>query len=194
MAQAMLTQTKKSSAMRKLHSVHSLLIGREFTGEIATGKKFTYSPTSIAQVGGKIELTGRFSVKSAGQTHKTESVKATLLATQGSIQPPPPTPAGASASMLGAVPPSDKPATDATGSRASVGVMYFKLSAMKGAELGIPLDLSSLQLNVRLNPSDDTARTLQFWFSVAVGAVMGESPDSGLASQSLGEINKLLKA
>ncbi len=173
MAQTMLTQTKKSTAMRKLHSVHSLLVGR---------------------VGGKIELTGRFSVKSAGQTRKADNVKATLLATQGSIQSPPPTPSGASASMLGAVQPSDKPATDATGSRASVGVMYFKLSALKGTELGVPMDLSSLQLNVRLNPLDETARALQFWFSVAVQAVMGESPDSDLASQSLSQINKLLKA
>ena len=194
MAQTMLTQTKKSTAMRKLHSIHSLLIGREFTGEIINGRKFSYSPSSIALVGGKIELTGRFSVKSAGQTSKADNVKATLLATQGSIQSPPPTPDGASASMLGAVQPSDKPATDATGSRASIGVMYFKLSALKGAELGLSLDLSSLQLNVRLNPPDETARALQFWFSVAVQAVMGESPDSGLAARSLGEIDKLLKA
>lgn len=192
----MFTQTKKTS-LRKLHSVHSLLIGREFVGEIEAGKtkqRFTYSPSSIALAGGKIELTGRFTVKSAGQMHKAETVKATLLATQGNIQSAPPTPSGASASMLGPVPASDKPATDATGSRSSVGVMYFKLSALDGTKLGVPFDLSDVQLNVRLNPPDETARALQFWFSVAVGAVMGEKQDSKLALDSLGSINKFLKA
>lgn len=184
----------QTKPMRKLHSVHSLLIGREFTGEIAAGKKFSYSPTSVSLANGKIELTGRFSVKAAGQTRKTESVKATLLATQGSIQPPPPTPTGASASMLGAVQPSDKPATDATGSLASIGVMYFKLSGLDGAKLGVAFDLSNLQLNIRVNPTDGAARQLQFWFSVAVRAVMGEAQDTRLAAQSLSEINKLLQA
>ncbi|MFN0107218.1 MAG: hypothetical protein ACKVZH_00065 [Blastocatellia bacterium] len=190
----MLTQIKKTAALRKLHSAHSLLTGREFTGEISTSKQFRYSPTSIALVGGKFELTGNFSVKSGGQIRKAENVKATLLATQGNIQSPPPIPTGASASMLGAVQPSDKPATDATGSRASIGVMYFKLSALDGAKLGVAFDLSNLQLNVRVNPPDDTARQLQFWFSVAVRTVMGEAQDSRLTVQSLSEINKLLQA
>lgn len=192
----MMTQTKKSISQRKLHSVHSLLIGREFTGEIEAGKtkqRFAYLPASVALVNGKIELTGRFTVKVTGQTHKTENVKATLLSTQSGIQASPPTPDGASASMLGAVHSGGLPATDATGSRAYVGVIYFKLSAMEGAKLGLPFDLSAVQLNARLNPSDDIARALQFWFSVAVRAVLGSEPDNGLASESLSEINKLLK-
>ncbi|MEK7832140.1 MAG: hypothetical protein AAB401_13690 [Acidobacteriota bacterium] len=192
----MITQTKKSAALRKLHSVHSLLIGREFIGEIEVGKtnlRFAYSPTSVALVGGKIELTGSFTV-TAGQTRKAQNVKATLLATQGGIQAAPPIPKGASASMLGAVHSGGLPATDATGSRAYAAVVYFKLSAMDGAKLGLPFDLSAVQLNARLNPADDTARTLQFWFSVAVGAVLGEAPDNALASESLSEINRLLKA
>ncbi len=192
----MLTQPKKSSTRRKLHSVHSLLIGREFSGEIEAGRnklRFTYSPSSIALANGKIELTGRFIVKSAGQVHKAENVKAILLGTQGGIQAAPPTPTGASDPMLGAVRSGALPITDATGSRAYVGVMYFKLSPMNGASLGAPFDLSQLQLNVRLNPQDDTARTLQFWYSVAVRAVLGESKDSELASRSLSEINALLK-
>lgn len=187
--------------MRKLHSVHSLLIGREFTGEIEVGKakhRFAYSPSSVALTGGKVELTGRFTIRSAGrsagQSRKAETVKATLLSTQGGIQAAPPTPKGASASMLGEVSPSDKPATDATGSRAYVAVVYFKLSAMDGTKLGLPFDLSAVQLNARLNPTDDTGQALQFWFSVAVRAVLGESPDGALASESLSEINRLLKA
>ncbi|MGH9800150.1 MAG: hypothetical protein ACRD82_07280 [Blastocatellia bacterium] len=189
----MITQTKKSSALRKLHSVHSLLIEREFIGEIASGKKFVYSPASVALVSGKIELTGSFTIKSAGQTRKAQNVKATLLATQGGIQAAPPTPKGATASMLGDVPSGDKPATDATGSRAYVAVIYFKLSAMNGAKLGVAFDLSGVQLNARLNPADDIARALQFWFSVAVRAVLGETQNSRLMLESFNEINKLLK-
>ncbi len=192
----MFTQTKKTSARRKLHSVHSLLLGREFSGEIEVGKAkqhFTYSPSSIALAEGKIELTGRFAVKSSGQVRKAENVKATLLGTQGGLHAAPPIPSGASDPMLGAVRSGDSPETDATGSRAYVGVMYFKLSPMDGAKLSVPFDLSSVQLNVRLNPQDDVSRTLQFWFSVAVRTVMGEAPDGGLASRSLSEINKLLK-
>ncbi|MBS1790349.1 MAG: hypothetical protein JST85_21670 [Acidobacteria bacterium] len=193
----MLMQTKKSTPLRKLHSIHSLLVGREFLGEIETGKakqRFAYSPASVSLADGKIELTGNFTVKSAGQSHKVEAVKATLLATQGNIQSPPPIPDGASASMLGVIQSVDKPATDATGSRASISVMYFKLSALNGAKLGVPFDLSSLQLNTRLNPQDETARALQFWFSAAVQAVMGESRDGKLATESLSRINQLLKA
>lgn len=189
----MFTQAQK----RKLHSVHSLLIGREFTGEIETGRaklKFAFSPITAALVSGKIELTGTFSVKSGSTTRPVNNVKATLLATQGGIQSAPPTPAGATDSMLGAVHSSVLPATEATGSRGYVGVMYFRLSALDGAKLGVPFDLSTVQLNVRLNPIDETARTLQFWFSVAVNAVQGEIPSRNLASQSLNEINKLLTA
>ncbi len=192
----MFTQTKKASARRKLHSVHSLLIGREFSGEIEAGKakqRFTYSPSSVALAEGKIELSGRFAVKSAGQTRSAENIKATLLGTQGGIQAAPPIPSGASDPMLGAVRSGDLPITDATGSRAYVGVMYFSLSPMDGTKLGVPFDLSGVQLNTRLNPQDGTARALQFWFSVAVRTVMGESLDGSLASRSLSEINKLLK-
>lgn len=189
----MFTQAQK----RKLHSVHSLLIGREFLGEIETGRsklKFAFSPKTAAFVSGKIELTGTFSVKSAGGTRHVNKINATLLATQGGIQSAPPTPAEATDSMLGAVHSSPLPATDATGSRGYVGVMYFKLSALDGTKLGVPFDLSSVQLNVRLNPIDETARSLQFWYSVAVNAVQGESPNRNLVVQSLSEINKLLTA
>jgi hypothetical protein len=188
----MFTQTQK----RKLHSVHSLLIGREFTGEIEAGRakfKFAFSPTTAALAGGKIELTGTFSVRSAVGTRKADNVKATLLATQGGIQSAPPAPVGATAAMLGKAHSGGLPATDATGSRGYVAVIYFKLSALDGAKLGVPLDLSAVQLNARLNPTDETGRNLQFWFSVAVNAVHGESPQQDLAAKSLDEINKLLK-
>ena len=84
----MFTQSRKTAGtrMRKLHSVHSLLIGREFIGEIEAGKirySFAYSPATAAISNGKLELSGRFTVKpSGGQSRKSDNVKATLLATQ----------------------------------------------------------------------------------------------------------------
>lgn len=193
----MRTKNVSGTSTRKLHSIHSLLIRHEFIGEIDTGKAkhtFTYSPHSAAAANGKLELTGRFTVKSPGsQIHKADHVKATLLATQGGLASAPPAPRGTEAALLGKLPSDGLPVTEATGSRAYVGVMYFKLSPLNGRELGIPFDLSAVQLNGRLNPVDDAARALQFWYSVAVRAIYRQSPDENLASRSVEEINQLLK-
>lgn len=196
----MTIQAKKQAGQpaRILHSIHSLLIGREFLGEIEAGKtrfSFAYAPTSAAVVNGKLELTGRFTVKSpAGQIHKAEKVTATLLATQGGLATAPPIPRGIEATLLGKIPTDGLPATDATGSRGYVGVMYFKLSPLNGRVLGVPFDLGAVQLNGRLNPVDDTARDLQFWYSVTARAAYGQAPDADLASQSVRAINQILNS
>lgn len=196
----MFTQTKKTSAtpVRKLHSIHSLLIGRNFTGEIEVGKSkswLTFSPASTSIANGKLELTGNVAVKSpSGKIGSAANVKATLLSTQGSLTAAPPTPNGADANLLGSLPSNGLPVTDATGTRASVAVLYFKLSPLNGKALGLPFDLTSVQLNGRLNPTDNTARALQFWYSVAVRALYGQSPDESLAARSIGELNQILKA
>ncbi|HMV48485.1 MAG TPA: hypothetical protein PLD20_19485 [Blastocatellia bacterium] len=194
----MFTQTPKTSgaAIRKLHSVHSLLIGREFKGEIEVGKArpaFTYSPVSATVANGKLELTGRFTVKAAGQVRKSENVKATLLATQGGLTTAPQAPRGIELTLLGKIPTDGLPATDATGGTGYVGVMYFRLSPLNGRTLGLPFDLSAVQLNGRLNPVDEAARVLQFWYSVAVRALYDSTPDESLAAKSVAEINQLLK-
>ena len=137
----MFTQSKKASSkssVRKLHSIHSLLIGREFKGEIEAGKvnhQFVFTPRSASVVNGKLELSGRFTAKiPRGQTHKAENVKARLLATQGGLTTVPPVP-GTVNTNLPAVRPSDGlPLTDATGDRGYVGVMYFKLSPLDGQD------------------------------------------------------------
>ncbi len=191
------TSSKTNAATRKLHSIHGLLIGREFTGEIEAGKakhKYSFAPKSVAMVNGRIELNGQFTVNSAGRARKVENVKAKLLSTQGSLTAAPAPPPGATASMLGKRPTDGLPETDATDHRGIVGVIYFKLSRIDGRELGVTADMSEVQLNCRLNPGDNVARDLQFWFSVAVRAVHGESPDKDLATKSLTEINRILKA
>jgi hypothetical protein len=197
----MFTQAKKMANKtigRKLHSIHSLLKGREFTGEIEAGKakhRFVFTPTSAAVVTGKLELSGRLTVKSAAnQSHKADHVKATLLSTQGGLATAPAAPEDADVAMLGSITSVGLPVTDATGSRAYVGVMYFKLSPLNGPGLGLPFDLSAVQLNGRLHPEDGTARTLQFWYSVAVRAIYSQSPENALASRAVNEINKILGA
>lgn len=195
----MFTQSKKTAGatVRKLHSVHSLLIGHEFRGEIEVGKSrhsFSFSPSLAALAGGKLELAGRFTVKSpTGQVHKSENVKATLLATQGGLTTAPQAPRGIEATLLGKVPTEQLPVTDATAERGYVGVMYFRLSPLNSRMLGLPFDLSAVQLNGRLNPADDVAGALQFWYSVAVRAIYGQELEESLAAKSLAEINQLLK-
>lgn len=196
----MFTQSKKTTGtrMRKLHSVHSLLIGREFIGEIEAGNirySFTYSPAAADVSNGKLELSGRFTVKpSGGQSRKSDNVKAILLATQSGLTTAPQAPRGVEATLLGKIPTDGLPATDATGGRGYVGVMYFRLSPLDGRALGLPFESDAVQLNGRLNPTDETARVLQFWYSVAVRAMYDQTPDEALASKSLTEINRLLKA
>ncbi len=197
----MFTQSKKASGKvtgRKLHSIHSLLAGREFKGEINAGKAnhpFAFTPTSAAVVNGKLELSGRFTVKTSGsQARKAENVKATLLATQGGLTVGPPAPRSANTNLRVGSPSDGRLLTDATGDRGYVGVMYFKLSSLNGMTLGLPFDLSAVQLNGRLNPVDDTARALQYWYSLAVNALYGKSPDASQAKSSVNEINQLLKA
>lgn len=188
--------SKQTARPRKLHSLHGLLIGREFIGEIETGKtkqKFAYAPKSVAMVNQRIEIRGSFSVTTAGRTRKAENVKAKLLSTQGSLTAAPAPPMGADESMLGTRPSVGLPETDATGYRGIIGVIYFKLSALDGRTLGVAADMNDVQLNGRLNPGDEMARALQFWFSVAVQAVHGESPDGNLATKSIDEINRILK-
>ena len=195
----MFKQAKKtpSTTRRKLHSIHSLLIGREFIGEIEVAKakhSFTFSPSSATVLNGKLELVGRFTVKSpAGQIRKSENVKATLLATQGGLATAPQVPTGIEATLLGKIPTDGLPATEATAGRGYVGVMYFRLSPLNGSILGLPFDLGAVQLNGRLNPGDKIAGSLQFWYSVAVRAIYDQTPDENLASQSVSQINQLLK-
>jgi hypothetical protein len=85
------------------------------------------------------------------------------------------------------------PVTEATGARSFVGAMYFRLSSLDGRALGVPLDLSRVQLNARLAPASDLERDLHWLFSALVEAVDGERPNARAASEHLEEVNRLLK-
>lgn len=160
----------------KLHSIHVLQDGKDFAGRLKAGASapaFRFSPETASIEGGRLVLTGTVSVGGArGSARKAANVKATCLGLQGSIQNAPARPRLVSGSLRHPLPdqPADRPATDATGSLSSAGAIYFRLSPLDGAALGVDLDLGSVQMNARLNPSSDAERALHWLYSAATAA------------------------
>ncbi|MCI0336357.1 MAG: hypothetical protein L0226_02180 [Acidobacteria bacterium] len=189
----------KKNAARKLYSIHALPSGRGFAGIIAADKakyQFVFAPQTAELVNRKLVLTGSFTVKSPnGQKRVAENVKATLLATQGSITTAPPVPRTFEQLLKQApISPDNSPAvTDATGDLSSVAVIYLKLSPLGGKALGLPADLSQVQLNARLYSTSEVERDLQWFYSALIRATLGESPDEQIARGYLAEINRILK-
>ncbi|MBA3439801.1 MAG: hypothetical protein H0T92_08030 [Pyrinomonadaceae bacterium] len=83
--------------------------------------------------------------------------------------------------------------TQAAGDSSFVGVMYFRLQSLDGNALGVPVDLSNVQLNARLAPVDDVARDLQFLYSELIAAAYGEKPNERNAGIYARELNRILK-
>jgi len=207
---------------RRLYSIHGLPEGRVFTGRFeAPGGSYIweFTPASAELVGGKLQLTGRLRVRSPrGAERVAEGVRATLASTQGAVGTSPArrelirsttqtgnisTPTQkqeqAKAPETTEEPQDpDKPfpsrpfVTEVTGPLAFVGVMYFHFQPLDGRALGVPLDLSRVQLNARLAPVDDTARDLLWLYSDLVAAAYAEKPDSRAAAESPSAINRLL--
>ena len=96
-----------------------------------------------------------------------------------------PEPAAAPASALSV--------TESTDTLSFVGVMYFRLSPLNASALLLPLDLSAVQLNLRLAPVDDVARDLQFLFSDLIAAAEGAKRDEGAANTYVQELDRVLK-
>ena len=200
----MFTQKKSvtgvASSARKLYSIHALPNGREFTGKIEIGRviyQFSFAPKSAESVNGKLVLTGAVKVNaSAGKQRMVDGVTATLLATQGSITGPPPMPKQFSESLRPpqSEPTSSLPLTDWTGFTGSVAVMYLKLSPLDGKTLGLPADLSSVQLNARLYATSEIERDLHWLYSALAESIHGEQPSEKLTTDYLGAINSILKA
>lgn len=97
---------------------------------------------------------------------------------------------------FGSPPPDElgRPVVESSGPRSFVGVLYFNLSPLDGPTLRIPLDLSKVQLNLRLASTDDLARDLQNAFSDLVGALYGEKADERAATEQVQELNRLFKS
>jgi hypothetical protein len=196
----MFTQKRSGAgaARRKLHSIHMLQSGKDFSGEVEVGRtkhQFVFSPDRFSIAGGDPVLTGRVRVRAAGGRERVvEKVEARVLAQQGSIFSAPPRPARLDASLRAPFGPQDssKPLTDATSDLSIAGVVYFRLSPMEGAALGLPLDLGAVQINVRLYPASETERELH-WLYSAVVATHAVTPQDQDALRRLGDaINRIV--
>lgn len=200
----MFTQKKSAAkpapavAARKIHSLHALPDGKNFVGNLVVGKnthQFTFAPRTAELSGGKLKLRGTVTVKSPnGQKRTAENVEALLLATQGSILTAPPAPTSLPDGLRNAQQ-ADKslPMTEATADLASVGVIYFKLSPLDGRALGVPAEITALQLNARLYVTSELERDLQWYYSGLVVAMEAQS-DEPRARVFLAEINRVLQA
>jgi hypothetical protein len=86
-----------------------------------------------------------------------------------------------------------RPVVESTGPLSFVGVLYFSLAPLAAATLGVPLDLSKVQLNLRLAPTDDQARDLRDIFSDLTAALYGQPRDERAAGRLIEELNRIFK-
>ena len=218
-----LTSMSSSSAQAKLHTIHGLLRGNLFEGQFEARDKthrFAFIPTAATVVEQRLVLSGRLRLNAS----VVDDVKATLRATQGGVGVSPvrrqlltgtaqtaqtATPEQKMEQERGPEtelqpglhafepPKLDKlgrPNVESTGTLAFVGVLYFQLSPIVNKTLDIPLDMSAVQLNGRLAPTDDIGRDLQLAFSDLVLGLDGKQPDERLVQESLEVLNRIFRS
>jgi hypothetical protein len=193
-------QSQRNRSVRTLHSIHALVRQNDFVGEFDAGGaryRFTYSPKSAEVAGGTLQLNGQFMIKGPGAKARTgNDVRAVLAGSQGATSgSPPPRPtkitAPDAASESADAASAKLSATENSGSASFGGVMYFKLEMPAGRGLVAPVDISRVQLNVRLYPTDDTARVLHGVYSSLIDALHGGSPSPRTAEALIKELNTL---
>ncbi len=86
-----------------------------------------------------------------------------------------------------------RPVVESTGPLSFVGVLYFNLSPLNGRALGVALDLSKVQLNLRLAPTDNLARDLRTIFSNLTDALDNDPIDESAAKKQVQELNRIFK-
>jgi hypothetical protein len=128
-------------------------------------------------------------------------VRATLANTQGGIGTGPiRRQIGATGSGAAETQPSEKtqqaqsstpPVTENTGPTSYCGVLYFHFEPLDAGALGLRADLTKVQLNVRLESLDDTARALHGLYCYVVDALYGEPADEKLAAAAIQELNSV---
>jgi hypothetical protein len=178
-------------ATRKLYSVPVLLVGTKFVGSFEDrGKSYSFSfvPASLEVSGASLQLKGHVAlVPPGGRERSADGVRATLAAAQGGIFGTPRRPPGEQ--MINGM-----PVTEATGATGFAGVLYLRLSPLDGKALGVPLDLTTVQMNARIYPISDLERELQVRYSDLVSAVKSEQVDVNAATEQATAINKLLQS
>jgi len=181
--------------------------------------KFSYAPSRAGAINKLLQLTGRLTITDArGRVRALDSVRATLANTQGGIGTGPlrrqmiasDAPigdqttsqqkhqiAGETEKQAGekqseqARARGSLPVTENTGPTSYCGVLYFHFAPLDAGALGVTADLTKVQLNVRLEPLDDTARTLHGLYCYVVDALYGERADEKLAAAAISELNRV---
>lgn len=169
----------------KLYSIFALQREKSFSGEFetATGKHpFSFTPKSARIENGKLKLSGELSIGRTSLNH----VDAVLASTQGGLGTTPAKflmrPTGLS---VGITP------TEYTDTFGYVGALYFHLSPLQSKKFGLSIDMSKVQMNVRLYPTNDLEREMQVLYSDIVAAVYGKTKDVKAANEFTAELNKL---
>ena len=183
---------------RRLHSVAAWPVQRAFIGNLsldAASYKVSYAPSRAEAINNMLRLTGRLTVTDArGRVRALGSVQATLANSQGGIGAGP-----IRRKIIGADPSISDQAqginsltvTENTGPTSYCGALYFHFEPLDAKALGVMADLTKVQLNVRLEPLDDTAKTLHGLYCYVVEALYGERADEKLAAAAINELNRV---
>jgi hypothetical protein len=191
---------------RRLYSIAAWPEQRAFVGNLSLGGadyKFSYAPSRAEAINNFLQLTGRLTVTDArGRARARDSVRATLANTQGGIGTQTTSQqkqqvAGETEKQAGekqseqARARGSLPVTENTGPTSYCAVLYFHFEPLDSGALGVMADLTKVQLNVRLAPPDDTARTLHGLYCYVVDALYGERADEKLSAAAIGELNRV---
>jgi hypothetical protein len=184
---------KLQSGELRIHSIPTRARGRRFDGSFNVGDmsyELSYAPAKLSVAGGRLQFEGRLTVKdSRGQSRVRDRVRGTLVGTQGGIGTPPSRPGNPTSSATAS---SDLPDVESTGTSSFCGVMYIHFEPLSGKALGVPADMTRVQLNARFAPVDEVERTLQAIYSSAVNALFGKPPSTPAAQSAVSELNAIL--
>jgi hypothetical protein len=191
----------------KIHSIAGLQKERAFAGRFQIAGavyNFEYAPAKGEVVSGKLNLLGELSIVDPRKKKQArKNVRLVLQSTQGGLGNLPSSrmdlPASAQAAagrrnQAASAGAGDRqlPVTDSTGLLSFVGVMYLRFEPLEGPQLGVPADLSRLQLNARLYPANGLEETLQYLYSHIADCLYGKSPDLASATAFVKDLNQIL--
>lgn len=201
------TSEAKRAKEPKIHSIAGLQKERGFAGRFeigGAGYGFEYLPAKAEVVSGRLNLLGELSIVDPQRRRQArKNVRLVLQSTQGGLGGLP-TPrmdlpassdiAAARRNQTGSTGGGDRPlpVTESTGPLSFVGVMYLRFEPLVGPQLGVPADLSHLQLNARLYPANGVEETLQYLYSHITDSLYGKSPDAASATAFVKDLNQVL--